>query len=48
MKKVLFVLLALAGLSVLSVARATVIAENFSTDPLSDGWQIFGNTNFFQ
>lgn len=40
--------LALAGLSVLSVARATVITENFSADPRSNGWQIFGNTNLFQ
>ena len=47
MKKVLFVSLALAGLSVLSVARATVIAENFSTNPFSNGWRIFGDTNLF-
>jgi hypothetical protein len=48
MKKVLFVLLAAAGLSGLSVAQATVIAEDFSTNPLSDGWQIFGDTNLFR
>jgi hypothetical protein len=48
MKKVLFVSLALAGLSVLSVAHATVITENFSANPLQNGWQIFGNTNLFQ
>jgi hypothetical protein len=48
MKKILFVSLALAGLSVLTVARATVITENFSADPLQNGWQIFGNTNLFQ
>jgi len=48
MKKVLFVLLAAAGLSVLSVAHATTLAEDFSTNPLSDDWQIFGNTNLFQ
>jgi hypothetical protein len=48
MKKVRFVLLALAGLSVLSVARATVIIENFSANPLQDGWRIFGDTNLFQ
>ena len=47
MKKVLLVSLALAGLSVLSAARAVTIAENFSTNPLQDGWQIFGNTNLF-
>jgi hypothetical protein len=48
MKKVLFVSLALAGLSVLSVVRATVITENFSSDPLQNGWQVFGDTNLFQ
>jgi hypothetical protein len=48
MKKVCFVSLALAGWSVLSVARAAVITENFSANPLPDGWQIFGNTNLFQ
>jgi len=48
MKKVLFILLAAAGLSVLSIAHATIITENFSSNPLSDGWQIFGDTNLFQ
>jgi hypothetical protein len=48
MKKVLFVSLALAGVSVLSVAHATIITENFTTNPLQNGWQIFGNTNLFQ
>ena len=42
--------LALAGLFVLSAARcgAATYAENFSADPLQDGWQIFGDTNLFQ
>jgi hypothetical protein len=48
MKKVRFVSLALAGLSVLSAARAATIAENFSANPLSNGWLIFGDTNLFQ
>jgi hypothetical protein len=48
MKKTLFVSLALAGVSVLSVAQTTVITENFINDPSQDGWQIFGNTNLFQ
>jgi len=39
--------LAFAGLSVVSVSRAVVIVENFSTDPLSHGWQVFGETNLF-
>src|SRR5258708_6701764 len=47
MKK-LFITLAIASLSVLSVVRATTIAENFSADPLLDGWQVFGDTNQFQ
>jgi hypothetical protein len=48
MKKVRFVSLALAGLSVLTAARAATITENFSTNPLSNGWRIFGDTNLFQ
>src|SRR2546430_17254842 len=47
MKKLL-VAVALASLSVLSVARAITITENFSTDPSLNGWQIFGDTNLFQ
>ena len=49
MKKTLFVPLALAGLFVLSAARcgAVTFAETFSTDPLQDGWQVFGDTNLF-
>jgi hypothetical protein len=50
MKKTLFVPLALASLFVLSAARcgAVTFRENFSTDPLQDGWQVFGDTNLFQ
>ena len=50
MKKVLFVSLALAGLCVLFAARsgATTITEDFSANPLQNGWQIFGDTNLFQ
>jgi hypothetical protein len=42
--------LALAGLFVLSAARcgAVNVAENFSTDPLQNGWRVFGQTNLFQ
>lgn len=40
-------MLALAGLSVVSVSRAITIVEDFSTDPLSSGWQVFGATNLF-
>jgi len=47
MKK-LFVTLAIAGLSVLSVVRANTTIEKFSTDPALDGWQVFGDTNLFQ
>ena len=48
MKKVRFVSLALAGMSVLAVARANTISEKFSTDPSQNGWQVFGDTNLFQ
>jgi hypothetical protein len=41
---------ALAGLLVLLNAHlgAATIAENFSTDPLQNDWQVFGDTNLFQ
>src|SRR5665213_2400235 len=47
MKK-MFVTLAIASLSVLSVVRANTITEKFSADPSQDGWQVFGDTNLFQ
>lgn len=42
--------LAFAGLFVLFAicSQATTITENFSADPLQNGWQIFGDTNLFQ
>jgi hypothetical protein len=41
--------LAIASLFVLAIASssATTITENFSTDPLQNGWKIFGDTNSF-
>ena len=49
MKKI-FVVLALAGLFASFAAHcgAITFAENFSTDPSQDGWQVFGDTNAFQ
>jgi hypothetical protein len=47
MKK-MFVTLAIASLSLMSVVRAATITENFSSDPSQSGWKIFGNTNQFQ
>ena len=46
MKKVCLFLL--AGLMAASSGKAITITENFSTNPLQDGWQIFGDTNLFQ
>jgi hypothetical protein len=48
MKIKLSLLLAAAGLSFLCPARAATIAENFTNNPLQNGWQIFGNTNLFK
>jgi hypothetical protein len=40
--------LALASLcGVMATARAATISEDFSSDPLQNGWQVFGNTNLF-
>ncbi len=48
MKKILFVALACAGLFLnSSAARAAVITEDFSTNPLQHGWNILGDTNQF-
>jgi hypothetical protein len=49
MQKARLSALALASLFLLigSSLRAATLAENFATDPLQDGWQVFGNTNLF-
>jgi len=38
----------LTGWVAASSLEAATLTENFSADPLQDGWQIFGNTNLFQ
>jgi hypothetical protein len=48
MLRVRLSVLALAGLSLVCASRAETIFEDFSTDPLQKGWQVFGNTNLFQ
>jgi hypothetical protein len=40
--------LALACMAAASSGNATTLAENFSVNPLQNGWQIFGDTNLFQ
>ena len=40
--------MAFAGLFVLSAAHAATITENFTGNPLQNGWQVFGDTNLFQ
>ena len=44
-----FGLLALLAcwLAMLVSARATILTENFTADPLQNGWQIYGDTNLF-
>ena len=39
--------LVLAGLSLVSVSRGVTVVEDFSTNPLQAGWQVFGDTNLF-
>jgi hypothetical protein len=46
MKKIR-VALALAGLIAASSGQASTLIESFSTNPLQDGWQVFGETNLF-
>ena len=41
-------LLILWGTVVASVGGAATFQENFSSDPLQNGWKIFGDTNLFQ
>ena len=48
MLKVQLSVLALAGLSLVSASRGAIIVEDFSRNPLQDGWQVFGNANLFQ
>ncbi|HZI31203.1 MAG TPA: hypothetical protein VFF11_02610, partial [Candidatus Binatia bacterium] len=49
MKKIRFAAPALTGVLALSaiLTQATTITENFSSDPLQNGWQVFGDTNLF-
>lgn len=39
--------LALASLFAVQCVRAAIFTQNFSSDPLADGWKIFGDTNSF-
>lgn len=41
-------LLVLLSLVAASVGGAATIEEDFSSDPLQDGWKMFGDTNLFQ
>ena len=47
MLKVRLTVLVLAGLSAASVAPGVTIQEDFSTNPLTKGWQVFGEANLF-
>lgn len=40
--------LILAGMVAASPLGAVTITGNFATDPLQNGWQVFGDTNLFQ
>lgn len=48
MKRILFVLPVWAGVLAFSTAHATTITENFSSNPLQNGWKMVGDTNLFQ
>jgi len=44
----LAIFLILWGLVAASICGAATFNENFSSDPLQNGWKIFGDTNLFQ
>lgn len=46
--RVKFFLFFLSGLVAASIGGAATLTEDFSADPLQNGWQIFGDTNLFQ
>ncbi|HEY5298441.1 MAG TPA: hypothetical protein VIK59_11010 [Verrucomicrobiae bacterium] len=46
MKKICLII-AVASLSILSVAQATLVYEKFTTDPALDGWKNFGEAELF-
>jgi hypothetical protein len=48
MRSVKIFLQLLSGLAAASLCGAATITGDFSTDPLLNGWQAFGNTNLFQ
>ena len=45
--KIFRVLLALASVFVVSLSPAATFTEDFSRDPLTNGWHVFGDTNLF-
>ncbi len=47
MRQPFLLLPALAGLLLCPNVRAAIITQDFTTDPLLDGWALFGNTNLF-
>jgi hypothetical protein len=47
MRRVRLSVLALAGLSLVSVSSGVTVVEDFSADPQAMGWQVFGDTNLF-
>ena len=48
MLKVRLSVLALAGFSVVSASHAVTVVEDFSTNPLTRGWQVFGDSSLFR
>lgn len=48
MLRMRILVLALAGVCAVSEVRGATITEDFGTDPLQRGWQVFGDTNLFQ
>jgi len=47
MLRIRLFVLALAGLSFVYASGAATIVEDFTANPMTNGWQIFGDTNLF-
>jgi hypothetical protein len=48
MLRIRLLALAVVGVAVVRTGAAATFTEDFTSDPLQHGWQVYGNTNLFQ